>query len=308
MVARALATSRALPWVAVFLCAASCSRAEEGAELTAGYDLATATASFELPKSLREISSLAAVGPDLLACVQDEKGAIYYFDVSLGDITRRAKFGKKGDYEGLAYDGEAFFVLRSDGLVLRVEPEEGALADDDVPGDDRLRVVERAELDTEQRDLEGIAFDPLTGALIVAPKERPDGKHARHLRPLYRVSRSTLERDAEPLTVLDLERVRIAAERAGASRKQLRERLRVRFAEIAVHPTTGDLWLLSGVDRLVLVAARTGEIRGVHFFGKREQPQPEALAFLPDGRLAIASEGRDGPAVLRVYSEREVLR
>lgn len=303
---RTKSSTRAWLALATCLCAVVCARAEEGAEVIAGYDLSRAVASFELPNALRELSSLAAVGTDRLACVQDEKGMIYYFDLRRGVVAGRAKFAKKGDYEGLAYDGEAFFVLRSDGHVMRVEPASGDA--DEEARDEGLRVVDRADLDTEQRDLEGIAFDPLTGALIVAPKDRPGGKRARHLRPLYRVSRATLERDAEPLVVLDLERVREAAERAGASHKRLVERLRLRFADVAVHPTTGELWLLSAVDRLVLVAARTGEIRGVHFFGEREQPQPEALAFLPDGRLAIASEGRDGPAVLRVYSEREELR
>ncbi len=80
-----------------------------------------------------------------------------------------------------------------------------------------------------------------------------------------------------------------------------RPEFRLRFAEVAVQPDDGRLWLLSGVDRAVVVVDRAGEVLGLHFFGADELPQPEGATFLPGGELVIASEGVGGMARLCIF-------
>jgi hypothetical protein len=53
----------------------------------------------------------------------------------------------------------------------------------------------------------------------------------------------------------------------------------------------------------LLVTDRKGEVKGMHVFAADEMPQPEGATFLPDGSLALASEGVGGPAVLRNYGK-----
>ena len=57
--------------------------------------------SWELSKSLVEISGLGYIDEDRLACVQDEKGNIYIFNLDSGKIESKIDFGDDGDYEGL---------------------------------------------------------------------------------------------------------------------------------------------------------------------------------------------------------------
>ncbi|MCE3280799.1 MAG: hypothetical protein K0S44_2990 [Bacteroidetes bacterium] len=59
-----------------------------------------------MPKELNEISGISFVDEDLLACVQDEKGTIYLFDLERNLITKRIKFSGKGDYEAIAIKGQ----------------------------------------------------------------------------------------------------------------------------------------------------------------------------------------------------------
>ena len=253
--------------------------------VVAGYDFRKPDRSIELPKALREISSVAAIGNDELACLQDEKGMLYFVQLSSGRVLRRAKFGKKGDYEGLAYSNGDFWVLRSDGLIL-------ALAEDG----DRYRVVGEAKASSGHKEFEGLTIDGQRGQLILAPKDRLPGRASNSQRLLYRVDPQSLEIDPVPWLSLEFDALRHANEAAGLAKPRLR------FSEVAVDPSGDRLWLLSATDRMLVVVGMNGAVLGQHIFSAEEMPQLEGAAFLPDGRLVLASEGVDGPAWLRIYS------
>ena len=50
------------------------------------YQLAEPDKSWELPKKLIEISGLSYIDKHRLACVQDEKGNIYVFNLKAGEV------------------------------------------------------------------------------------------------------------------------------------------------------------------------------------------------------------------------------
>jgi hypothetical protein len=74
---------------------------------------------------------------------------------------------------------------------------------------------------------------------------------------------------------------------------------------VALVPGGRSLLMVAGPQRLYLEVGSDGvPLRG----GSLDQgthPQPESLAFLPDGTLLMASEGGKGEAVLARYSARE---
>lgn len=266
--------------------------------IVAGYDLGVPLRSFALPADLREISAIAAVDADTIACLQDEKGELFLLDPKDGAVRARAVFGPDGDYEGLARQGDAFWVLRSDGRILRVVRSDGGLA-----------IGRVLAVQAPQTEFEGLALDAATGSLIVAPKSIAKAVGDKELRPLYAVDPVIGTTAAVPYATIDRDAVLQAAERLAvavptvARRGKEKVLFRLRFSEVAVQPDSGRLWLLSAVDRAVVVADRDGAIHGVHFFAPEQQPQPEGAAFLSNGELLIASEGGDGVGVVRVYGK-----
>ena len=273
-------------------------------------DFAKPSKVLALPPKLLEVSALAALDDTRAACLQDEKGRLYEVDLGTGELLGTRAFGPDGDYEGLARTDAHWFALRSDGVLLRFPREPSLLAR-----------TEALALGLAEKDCEALALDRCGTRLLVAPKARPEGgKEERDLRRVYAwdVARSALE--PEPAFTLSVARLLEQAvarglatpkKKAKGGRKQATgaeapaevPHLQLAISELAVHPQGGELWILSSADKALLVVDRKGDLVHLQLFDPALLPQPEALAFLPCGDLVVASEGRDGPAVMVRYAK-----
>ncbi len=239
-----------------------------------GYDLGSPVFDQQLPAALREVSGLVATGgADELVAVQDERGEVHR--LVLGGEPQRVRFGGSGDYEAIACDGDRLWVLRSDGKLMRLAERRS-----------RYRVDAERKLELPGTEFESLCWDPLRGVLLVAPKARSGSKAGRRMPWVIHAV------DGDSLQVLPDERIVLQPD-ARLEGEQ------IRLAELAVHPTTGAIWLLDGPHRRLWVVDRTGVLLGMQELPGGGMPQPEALTFFADGRLVIASEGR--PARLRVF-------
>ncbi|MEQ1631795.1 MAG: hypothetical protein ABL997_05450 [Planctomycetota bacterium] len=288
---------------AVALGLPACTKAQDPASKSpadAPFDFGHPVATVMLGKSLREISGMIALDDERLACVQDEKGQFYEVRLRDGEVLAKARFGPDGDYEGMCRVPGAWFAVRSDGVLLRVPEVDFALQE-----------PESFSLPLEQRNCEALCVDRDGTQLLVAGKSKPDGdKAARDLRLVHawNLAEETLE--AEPVLTLSVK----ALLEAAVARSMVtptkpdssppRPRLSLHISELAVQPDTGHIWMLSGAERVLLAVDRSGALVWLHTFPEALLPQPEALAFLPSGDLVVASEGRDGPAVLVRFSRR----
>lgn len=241
-----------------------------------------------LPEILQEVSGVVAVDTRTVACVQDENGAIVYVDIDGGRPPRVVRFGDAGDYEGLAFTGSDLWVLRSDGVLLRL-----------LAGGERLHVVASFRLPSGC-EYEGLCFDARGHRLLVLPKgPMSDKKRERDRRHVLAFD---LDRElvlAEPVLTLELDELRDQAKAGGfalptrrTSKGKKRTVLELMGSEIAVDPDNGDFLLLSAAEPLVIRVGRDGRLRGTRLLSSDRLPQPEAMTFLPDGRFIVASEGR----------------
>jgi hypothetical protein len=252
-----------------------------------------------LPPELREVSAIAALDERTLACVQDEAGALFLVDLSGQRPPRVAVFGEPGDYEGLACVGDDYWVLRSDGLLLRLESRDGG-----------LEVASTHRLPTEHEDWEGLCFDRERGVLLILPKDRVGkGKERRAERFVFAVDPSTGTMQPGPVLLLDVPALIEQAEERGlglpiktTDKGKSRPSLKLLGSEILAIPGTEELLLLSATDRALLRVDRSGHLLGLQLFDDEDLPKPEGMAWLPDGRLLVASEGTDGPGVVRVVT------
>ena len=69
-------------------------------------------------------------------------------------------------------------------------------------------------------------------------------------------------------------------------------------SDIAIHPTTGDLYLVDGPRPKLLIMDPQGRPKNVFNIARSDFKQPEGLSFTPGGELYISSEGVDGAGVL----------
>lgn len=252
-----------------------------------------------LPRELREVSAITALDERTLACVQDEVGALFLVDLSGERPPQVRSFGAPGDYEGLARVGDDYWVLRSDGLLLRLASRGG-----------RLEVASSHQMSAEHDNWEGLCFDRGRGLLLVLPKDRASKeKERRDERSVWAFDPSTGTMQPQPVLLLDVSSLVEQAEGIGlglptrttAKGKKSRS-LKMLGSEILEVPGTGELLLLSAVDRALLRVDGAGRLLGLLVFDSEELPQPEGMTWLPDGRLLIASEGKDGPGVVRIVT------
>jgi len=117
-----------------------------------------------LPKKLREVSGLASTQSGRLFGHDDEKGVIYEIDTDNGKILKEWLVGSgplRGDFEDIAIAGEYFYLVASDGTLIRF-PEGSA--------DQR---VSYRRIDTGLDgvcEVEGLEYDGARGSLLLACK------------------------------------------------------------------------------------------------------------------------------------------
>ncbi|MEM6326135.1 MAG: SdiA-regulated domain-containing protein [Bacteroidota bacterium] len=234
------------------------------------YDLAQPDARFALDERLREISGLGWTDTGRLVAVQDEDGDVFELDPESGAVLSVARFANNGDYEGIEVVDSVTWIVESDGDLY---PFDGT--------------TEANKIETELRrsnDVEGLAFDPTENRLLLACKEDPGGDLS-GVRAIYAYDLASGRLGPDPVYTLD----RATLDPGGASFKP---------SGLAVHPETGEIYVVSGVRQALVVLSPTGDLRAAVQLPAPLYPQPEGIAFAPDGTLYISNEGTGGPATL----------
>jgi len=252
-----------------------------------GYDLNNPAKTFKLPKDLNEISGLEYYKDQTLLAVQDENGLIFAINSENGDIERTYSFGKDGDYEGIALVGEHVWVLKSNGNLIRLKKLE----------DDASRKVFKTHL-TKSNDTEGLAYDAANNRLLVVCKESP-GKKIKKARAIYGFDLSTHELSKTPVMLVDLKKVRKMLDASSVAEEDGKEAgmlagekgdVTLKPSGIAIHPVSGDLYLLSTVPQLLLILSANGRILSVDRLNPELFEQPEGIAFDECQNLYISNE------------------
>ena len=243
------------------------------APLPVPYRLDAPDAVVPLPAELQEVSGLTLLPSGRVGAVEDETGTIYEVDPATGTVLTRESFGGRGDYEGVELTPDAVWVLRSDGDLYRTRRGPGGAVD-----------VEKFETHLATRnDTEGLGYDAAAGRLLIACKEDP-GDDLKGVRAVYAFDLETLELSPRPAFTLDRSRV---------DGDDL-----FKPSALAVHPTTGQIYVLSSVRKALAVVDPDGTLLAVVALPPTLYPQPEGIAFAVDGTLFISNEGPVGAGTL----------
>lgn len=242
------------------------------------YDLLTPDRVFKLPGRLEEISGLSYWKDDILLCIEDETGHLYLFNHKEEKVINEIKFGKKGDYEGVANDNNRAYVINSNGKLYHFE----------IKNEPNVTKVELPF--SSKNDLEGICRGHGKDELYIACKRSPDllGNDLKG-RAIYQYDVKKEKVKQKPYIHLTTKVFEQALTDIG-----LRPSTHMPFmpSGIAIHPNTDEVYLISSVGKLLVVLDKTGNIITMAPLLKSLFRQPEGITFDMEGNLFIASEGK----------------
>ena len=236
-----------------------------------------------LPRSLKEISGLALTADGRLFTHDDERGRVAQVDYRRGLVLKQFSLGQpalRADFEGITVAGDAMFLLVSNGKLY--EFQEGA------NGEHVAYVLHDTHLKHEC-EFEGVAFDPVLDALLLACKN----VHAKG--PLQ-----------DSLVIY-----RWKLHGAGGARPT---RLTVPLAraigpngwkglhpsDITRDPSSGNYVIVAAEEKALIEITPAGEV-----VSTRSLPPPlehtEGVAITKDSLLILSDEAGKDPAAIALY-------
>jgi uncharacterized protein YjiK len=285
--------------------AASLALLSCGGQAQIKYNLSEPEQHFTLPQELNEISGISYIGGNRLACVQDENGTVFTYDVSKGCQEAELTFDTDGDYEDIAFTGESLFILRSDGRLSEWKgfmPE--SVGENKTAKEDTILHHNLALLTT---DNEGLCFDKAGNRLLIAAKSKPPLKEKKNERYIYAFDLLSRELERAPAYVLSMREIEAAAKTRGIVSKVRNasgrlKPLNFRPSGLAIDPLTRQVFIISAEDFLLLVMDSDGQIIHLEKLDETLFPKAEGISFMDDSRMAISNEGVEGRATLLVFT------
>ncbi len=253
---------------------------------------------WEIPKKLVEVSGLGYIDDARLALVQDEKGIVFVFNVQSGRAEREIKFGDDGDYEGIEIVENDAWVLKSNGNLYRVIDFLAGT----VPLVEKYPTALSAKNDTE-----GLAYDHANKNLLIACKGHPyvDHKKGKGFKSIFNFNIETKKLDPEPMLLIELDAIKKHKNYNTITQWGIdlmayldthKGDVTFQPSGVAIHPISGNMYVLGSVGKMLIVYSRTGELLAMVELNPKTYAQPEGICFNPKGTLFISNEGKGNKA------------
>ncbi len=279
----------------------------EHIDYTFPYQISKPDQSWELPTRLVEISGLSYIDEDHLACVQDEKGNIYIFNLKIGEVDRKIDFAGAGDYEGVEVVGDDAWVLKSNGSLYHVI--------DFLSESGLTTKVYTTDL-SRKNDAEGLGYDPANNNLLVACKGHPfvDKKEGKEFKSIYNFSLETLTLDLNPYFLIEMDSIKYYKHYNTMTQLGVELLAHIDHSKgdvsfqpsgIAVHPLSDNIYILGAVGDLLMVFSREGQMLAMLKLRSKYHPQPEGICFSPDGTMYISNEGDGGDGTILKFEAKK---
>ena len=260
---------------------------------TTGYDFKNPTGKWSLSDSLGEISGIVLLKNNNILAIEDLRPTLYEIRLNdnAGVIINKTEFRKtdeeKFDFEDLAIIGDTIYALWSHGAVFKINKQQAGATSH------RTKTWLKKNNNTE-----GLAYDPVTGNLLIACKEEAGVEDAKKSdRAVFEFDTKSDSLEAKPfmlITKKDFENV------AG-------EKVDFYPSAIGVHPVTHDIYIISTKDtKCIAQFSHDGKLKAFDYLDKEMLPQPEGICFAANGDMYISTEARHGkPAYIYKFAEKK---
>jgi uncharacterized protein YjiK len=222
-----------------------------------------------------EISGLTYLENNILAAIQDEKGIIYHIDISKKEVVSKFRFAKNNDYEGIEIAQNHYYIISSDGDLYSLNKNEI-----EEPNTVKLEMPL-----SSKNDVEGLAYDAQNQQLLIACKGDPKTKNSN---PVGKAVYAFSLKDKSLNLIYTINKDSLIKSLDSDKSKN------VKFSPsaIALHPITGDVFILSHVDKYLIALTKKGRIKSAAKLNPKIFKQPEGICFSPSGTLFISNEGK----------------
>ncbi len=258
-------------WVYLFLLPAyiACSQPESAANTELHYQL-TAPIIHTMPESLSEISGIASLlgRANTFYAVQDEDGKIYMVDVA-AETTTSYTFNKDGDYEDISIFKEWIYVLKSDGVLFRMNKN---LKDDT----DRLASFEIKNM-VPEGEYEGLYINEADSIIYLLCKHCKTAENKKDKGLIYRLKITNDNR---------LEKMQEVIYEINDNKAH-----NWHPAAMSKHPLMGNWFILSSVNNILCVYDTDWQWKASYPLHPSVFNQPEGICFNAAGDMFISNEG-----------------
>lgn len=240
-----------------------------------------------LPAELDEISGIAYYPKDTsVFAIIDEDGILFKVPLKNPTAFRQWKFDKKRDFEDLVLVDSTFYVLVSNGDIVTINFNGNKLENFKTNYSDEKKDV---------TEFETLYKLPDSNLLVMVCKscEQDNKKSLSTFSYAYNKDSIGIY---DNYKALNMEPV---MEKTGVEKH-------LKPSAGAVNPVNGDFYLLSSIQKTLVIFAPDGTFKALYKLNPALYKQPEGIAFTPEGDLIISNEfAQEGFATLLLMKNKK---
>jgi uncharacterized protein YjiK len=228
-----------------------------------------------LDDALIEISGISFYPKDTsVFAISDETGYLYKLHFNKKFIVQKWKFDKAHDFEDMAFLDSTFYVMESSGNIHTINFSK--------TGDTiYTRKNNFPAKGKSKNEFESMYYDNMRKALILLCKDCEEDE-----------KNSVTAWSYDPLNgafTNDVYKINVDAIAAKTGEKKMK----FKPSAATINPVTGDVWIVSAINGLLVVTDRNGVLKAVYPLNSGLFTQPEGITFTPWGDLIISNEAGD---------------
>jgi uncharacterized protein YjiK len=226
-----------------------------------------------LGEELDEISGIYFDAPrNAINAVNDEQGLLFSISITDKNQIQRSRFHKGGDYEDLCFVDPYPYALKSNGDIVKIF----------YPFTDSVRSTESKMKLKGKNDFEAVLYDKPKNRLLIFCKNCVGYQNTP---AVFSYDLATDQFDSVPAFNILLDTPVNAL---------LNKNENLQISGAAIHPVTGEWYIIASANHLLLIADQNGKIKTGYPLNKKLFKQPEGICFAPNGDLYISNEAKNG--------------
>ena len=260
-----------LIWVVFLLIVACKDQSIKGFDETSLYDFSNPDVVWEMPSILNEISGITALNDSIMACINDEKGQVYFYHLVHNKIDTIISFTGKGDFEDIVMMDSTVYILESKGVIWKV-----------VLNSEPVEITKYETALPSSLDMEGLTHDDQGIRLLIAAKNKIKNSDGQKVNVIYQFDLTTHTSTDIPLISWNTDITLTKDDFAPSA--------------LAIHPMTKDIYIISSVGKRLVVIDWNGQILQNISLDYKHFGQPEGIYFNTNGDLFLSNEKKKSKA------------